>query len=145
MPTTGVMERSKVGPEELAAELATHAFNPCVGHVLVSEAAGKRVWTIHLKPGERLPLHRHVLNYFWTAVTAGRAVSHINGAEPVVNEYQAGDTRHLGFRRGEFMIHDLENVGDTDMIFVTVEFLDSENEPLPLPQNVRRHRALGEG
>jgi quercetin dioxygenase-like cupin family protein len=145
MPATSMMERSKAGPEELAAELASHAFNPCVGSVLVSEAAGKRVWTIHLKPGERLPFHRHVLNYFWTAVTAGRAVSHINGGEAVVNDYQAGDTRHLTFRRGEFMIHDLENVGDTDMVFVTVEFFESENQPLPLPHNVRRHRALSEG
>ncbi len=139
------IERSEPLSEELSREFARNEFNPCVGHILVSEAAGKRVWTIHLKPGERLGFHRHVLNYFWTAVTAGKAVSHINGGAPVANDYQAGDTRHLTFRRGEFMIHDLENVGDTDMVFVTVEFLDSENQPLPLPRDVRRHRALPEG
>ena len=35
---------------------------------------------------------------------------------------------------GEFKVHDLENIGDTDLTFVTVEFLDSPNKPLPIPQ-----------
>jgi len=30
------------------------------------------VWTIRLKPGERIGFHRHVLDYFWTCVTGGR-------------------------------------------------------------------------
>ena len=30
------------------------------------------------------------------------------------------------------MIHDLENIGSEDIVFTTVEFLDSANEPLPL-------------
>jgi hypothetical protein len=34
------------------------------------------------------------------------------------------------------MIHDLENIGDTDMVFTTVEFLDSANAPLDLPADV---------
>ena len=40
------------------------------------------------------------------------------------------------FAAGEFMIHDLENIGDTDMVFTTVEFLDSANAPLDLPADV---------
>ena len=35
------------------------------------------------------------------------------------------------------MIHDLENTGTADIVFTTVEFLDSANEPLPLPGTVR--------
>ncbi len=31
------------------------------------------------------------------------------------------------------MTHDLENVGTTELLFITVEFLDSENSPLQLP------------
>jgi hypothetical protein len=30
------------------------------------------------------------------------------------------------------MMHDLENVGTTELLFVTVEFLDNENPPLEL-------------
>jgi hypothetical protein len=35
------------------------------------------------------------------------------------------------------MIHDLENVGETDLLFTTVEFLDSPNAPLPLHSHER--------
>jgi hypothetical protein len=34
-------------------------------------------------------------------------------------------------------VHDLENVGDSELIFCTVEFLDSANKPLPIPDKVR--------
>jgi hypothetical protein len=35
------------------------------------------------------------------------------------------------------MVHDLENIGHTELVFTTVEFLDSANAPLELPANVR--------
>jgi beta-alanine degradation protein BauB len=38
-------------------------------------------------------------------------------------------------------VHDLENIGDGEMIFMTVEFLDSVNKPLSLPEKVRRAAA----
>jgi hypothetical protein len=44
--------------------------------------------------------------------------------------YRQGDTRHPEFGPGEFMMHDLENIGDTTLAFTTVEFLDSANPPL---------------
>jgi hypothetical protein len=38
------------------------------------------------------------------------------------------------------MIHDLENVGATELLFLTVEFLDSENPPLePKRENSASH------
>ena len=46
--------------------------------------------------------------------------------------YAAGDTRHFVYGRGEYKIHDLENVGNTDLWFTTVEFLDGANEPLEI-------------
>lgn len=123
--------------EALGAELARNAFNPCVGTVLLSQSERARVWFIRLEPGERIGFHRHVLDYFWTALTAGRAVSHINGGPPTEAHYQAGQTRHLSFGPGEFMLHDLHNVGDTPLLFVTVEHLESANPPLPLPDSVK--------
>jgi hypothetical protein len=39
---------------------------------------------------------------------------------------------------GEFKVHDLENLGDQDMIFMTVESIEgSANKPLPIPDTVR--------
>jgi hypothetical protein len=38
-------------------------------------------------------------------------------------------------------VHDLENIGDGEMVFMTVEFLDSSNAPLALPKEIRRSAA----
>ena len=51
--------------------------------------------------------------------------------------YEPGETRHETYGAGEFKVHDLENLGDQDMVFMTVEFKDSANKPLPLPSHVR--------
>jgi hypothetical protein len=44
-------------------ELFRNQLNGVVGQWLASEDQHLRVWHIKLKPGERLPFHRHVLNY----------------------------------------------------------------------------------
>jgi predicted anti-sigma-YlaC factor YlaD len=93
-----------------------------VGNELLSETDRVRVWAIALKPGHRLGFHTHVLDYFWTSVTGGHGRSHFSDG-------RVSDT-------AEFMVHDLENIGDTELLFTTVEFLDSPNAPLEL----RRHR-----
>ena len=116
----------------LRQELAAAGSNGGVGQQLVSETERVRVWRIALKPGERLGFHKHVLDYFWTAVTAGRGRAHHHSGSVSERDYQAGDTNHLSFGPGEFMIHDLENIGATDLLFTTVEFLDSRNRPLPI-------------
>ena len=43
---------------------------------------------------------------------------------------------------GEFKVHDLENLGDKEMVFMTIEFLNSANKPLALPEQVRSRRGL---
>ncbi|HTU25491.1 MAG TPA: hypothetical protein VMF30_08845 [Pirellulales bacterium] len=120
-------------PAELQAELARNAFNGRVGSRLVSETDRVRVWQIHLAPGERLPFHRHVLHYFWTVLTPGAAQSRYADGRIEQVRYEGGETKHLYFAAGEFMIHDLENIGPTPLVYVTVEFLDSPNPPLDLP------------
>ena len=120
----------------LQAEFERNAFNPCVGQILLSESERARIWYMRLEPGERIGFHRHVLDYFWTALSAGQAISHVNGGEPKASSYYAGQTSHMRFGAGEFMVHDLHNIGDTPLVFVTVEHLESANPPLPLPAGV---------
>lgn len=112
--------------------------NPCVGTELLSETDTVRVWIIRLQPGERVGFHRHVLNYFWTAVTGGRGRQHVNDGSTVEYGYEPGETRHESYGPGEYKVHDLENLGDEEMVFMTVEFLDSANQPMALPESVRR-------
>lgn len=125
-------------PPDLQSEFREHQLSGCVGHVLVSESERVRVWSLCLQPGERLPFHRHVLDYFWTATTAGKARSRYGDGRISEPEYQAGDTMHFTFASGEFMVHDLENIGSKELCFTTVEFLDSANAPLEVPSAVRR-------
>lgn len=127
-------------PAELKAEFEQEAKNPnpCVGTRLLSEDKRCRVWMIELKPGERVGFHRHVLDYFWTAVTASRGRQHLMDGSTVEYSYAPGETRHESYGPGQYKVHDLENIGDTTMIFMTVEFLESANKPMPLPAEVRR-------
>ena len=75
----------------------------------MSESERVRVWTIRLKPGERFGFHRHVLDYFWTAVSGGRGRQHLMDGSTVEYTYQPGETRHETYGPGEFKVHDLEN------------------------------------
>ncbi len=118
-------------------EYREHTGDGRVGNALISETNRVRVWAIVLKPGERLGFHTHVLDYFWTSVTAGRGRSHFNDGRVEEIVYKPGDIKQLTFREGEFMVHDLENVGGTDLLFTTVEFLDSANAPLTLRSHTR--------
>jgi len=127
---------SAVSEAQLKAERIAATRNGCVGTKLLSQTDRVRVWTILLQPGERLGYHTHVLDYFWTAVTAGRGFSRYgDGTEKQVT-YEAGDIQHLTFGPGQSMMHDLTNTGDAPLIFTTVEFLASANNPLPLPPEV---------
>jgi len=126
-------------PPAIAAEFERERQNnnPCVGTTLLSESERVRVWIIRLTPGERIGFHRHVLDYFWTSVTGGRGRQHVHDGSTVEYTYQPGETRHETYGLGELKVHDLENLGDKEMVFMTIEFLQSANKPLPLPDNIR--------
>ena len=113
-------------------EIKSASANGRVGSRLLSDGGTARIWEVRLKPGQRLPFHHHVLNYFWTNLSPGRSRSRTADGLTRQVEYCRGDTKHLQYGKGEGMIHDLENVGDTELLFVTVEFLDSDNPPLEL-------------
>jgi quercetin dioxygenase-like cupin family protein len=117
---------------ELRAEFEAHAHDGEVGSRLLSENDRVRVWEIRLAPGERWHAHRHVLDYFWTAVNAGRSRQHTSDGTTREVSYRAGETRHFTFAAGQYLVHDIENAGDTELVFTTVEHLDSANAPLPL-------------
>jgi quercetin dioxygenase-like cupin family protein len=119
-------------PQNLREEFIANRGNGRVGTKLVSETDKVRVWHLSLEPGERIEFHTHVLDYFWTAMTAGNALSRYGDGGIREVSYVVGDTQHHVYGPGEFMVHDLENVGDTTLVFATVEFLGSANEPLKL-------------
>lgn len=62
----------------------------------------------------------------------GRAKSHAEDGTVVEAVYSPGETRQFVYGKGEYKVHDLENVGEGDLWFTTVEFLDSANEALQI-------------
>ncbi len=128
---------------DIASEFEHEAKNPnpCVGSTLLSENERTRVWIIRLAPGERIGFHRHVLDYFWTSVSGGRARQHVHDGTIVEYTYVPGETRHETYDAGAFKVHDLQNLSDREMVFMTVEFKDSANKPMALPEGVRPQAA----
>ena len=127
-------------PAPVQEDFNRQVGNACVGQTLVLENERTRIWHLRLGPGERFSFHTHVLDYFWTCISGGRARSHVaNGSTFSITEYDlvAGSTKYTQYPNGAFKVHDLENTGDTELVFATVEFLDSANSPLQVPPSVR--------
>jgi mannose-6-phosphate isomerase-like protein (cupin superfamily) len=125
-------------PDAIREDFIRNQLNPCVGTELLSENERVRVWRVQVAPGERLPFHRHVLDYFWCAITSGQARSHLQDGRIVDIPVTAGQVVHSRYGAGEYKLHDLVNTGTTELIFTTVEFLDSTNAALPVPATALR-------
>jgi quercetin dioxygenase-like cupin family protein len=119
-------------PDEIKEEFDENEYNGRVGTELLLENERVRVWEIRLEPGERLPVHRHVLDYFWVAVTPGHYLQRNEDGTTYEDPYDAGLTKFFTVDEGEYALHDLENVGDSEMVFTTVELKNSANDPLDL-------------
>ena len=124
-------------PKDVIEDMKANAYSGVVGSTLVSETDRVRVWHLRLPPGCRCPFHRHVNPYFWSAHTDGRARNYFSDGRIKDGEHYAGETRHFYYGPGDYMLHSLENIGDTELVFTTVEFLDGTNEPLPIPDELR--------
>jgi quercetin dioxygenase-like cupin family protein len=131
-PSGGVVASDFSGwPASLREEFKANTHNYQVGGKLLSETDRMKVWEIRLKPGERLPAHKHVLDYFWTVMTAGESEQHTDDGTTRRTSYQPGTTRHYTFGPGQYLMHDLNNVGSTELIFITVEQKRGPDDPGP--------------
>ncbi len=119
-----ILQEGTFDPAEFAVELAAAPTNLAVGTTLWFENHRLKVWEVSLQPGERGPFHAHTRNYFWTVVEGGRGLQRLSDGTTWVRDYQVGDTSYLEHTPETALIHDLENVGDTVLRFVTVELLD---------------------
>ena len=125
-------------PAELQAEFDQADHNGIVGSVLVSETDVVRVWHLQLAPGARCNFHKHVLHYFWSCHTHGKARGWYDDGRVQDVVHTPGETKHFKFAKGESFTHSVQNIGDTDLIFTTAEFIkDSPNDPLDIPDSIR--------
>jgi hypothetical protein len=113
--------RGTYAVEDFAQELAAAPANRQIGTSLWFENDHVRVFEIRLEPGQRGPFHVHEATYFWTVVAPGRGLQRFVDGTLVVRDYALGETRYLEHSPDDPLVHDLENVGDSTLRFVTVE------------------------
>jgi mannose-6-phosphate isomerase-like protein (cupin superfamily) len=118
------IEQGTYDTADFEQELLAAPDNLDVGTTVWFENGRVRVWEILLEPGERGPFHSHTTNYFWTVVEAGRGLQRFDDGTFAVRDYEVGDTKFLEHTPQTALVHDLENVGDTTLRFVTVELFD---------------------
>ncbi|GIU93122.1 MAG: hypothetical protein KatS3mg011_2028 [Acidimicrobiia bacterium] len=117
------VSQGRFDPADFAEELAVAHTNLAVGTTLWFENDRVRVWEVRLEPGERGPFHAHTRDYFWTVVDPGIGLQRFADGTYVVREYRLGETKFLEHSPDAPLVHDLENVGDTLLRFVTVELM----------------------
>lgn len=120
---TEIVEEGAYDRAAFVDELAAAPSNHDVGTTLWFENERIRVWEILLQPGERGAFHSHVTNYFWTVVGGSRGLQRFADGTFIVRDYLVGETKYLEHTPETALIHDLENVGDSPLRFVTVELL----------------------
>ena len=131
-------EGFKDWPEEIMQEFKDNEMSGAIGQNLVFENASVRVWHMALEPGERMPVHRHNQTYFWTALEGGRFLQRTYDGTTYESEFPDGETHFYEVGRGEFALHNLENVGKKRMSFVAVELKkEAHNDPLPVQRGVQ--------
>lgn len=110
-------------PSSYLKQLEDYSRNTDVGEELIFENENIRIWSIHLLPGQRLPFHTHIHDYNWTCLTSGTAISRYATGRMVKLRYQKGDISYYPASEKGAFTHDLENTGDTELKFITVEYL----------------------
>lgn len=110
-----------------AEHIAKGRNNTNIGTQMVLETNTMRVWHMRLAPGDIMPAHKHAHPYFWSTVTDGEAIAEYDDGRVTSISYQSGDTQYFSDLSAENgFVHNLINTGETELIFVTVEFLTKE-------------------
>ena len=117
---TGMEVRDTFDPADYAAELERAPENRMLGTSLWFENDHIKVFEISLEPGERGPFHIHDQTYFWTVIEPGRGLQRFPDGSVITRDYALGETKYLEHSPDDALIHDLENVGDSRLRFVTV-------------------------
>lgn len=104
-------------------QLQINATSTTIGQKIVFENNDFRIWSIELQANQSLPFHKHQFPYVWTAASNGKALSYYNDGTIKEMEYTKGDTVYFEELNAEnYFIHNLINIGETTLLFTTIEF-----------------------
>lgn len=108
---------------KLKSAIAKNTENTNIGEQLLLEIENFKVWSIHLPIGESLPFHKHNKPYFYTVKNKGKSRSFYADGTITETEYKKDDIKYFNHLNiNNYFIHNLENIGNTTLVFTTVEF-----------------------
>ncbi|MDB4297365.1 hypothetical protein N9901_01280 [Flavobacteriaceae bacterium] len=97
--------------------------NTCVGEKLLLETTTFKVWSIYLAPGKTLAFHKHNKPYFYTIKNDGKSRSFYEDGSITETYYKKDAIKYFSnLNKENYFIHNLENIGNTTLIFTTTEF-----------------------
>jgi hypothetical protein len=109
--------------DDLKKSINNSPENTSVGEHLLLETDKFKVWSIHLPKGKFLPFHKHSKSYFYTIKNKGKSRSFYADGTITETEYEKDDIKYFNdISEDNYFIHNLENIGNTTLIFTTVEF-----------------------
>lgn len=106
-------------------EIEAATSNFAIGTSLLFENEQVRVWDISLPPGEGLAFHCHRTTYYFVTITPGRSLTILPNGETWTWEHPEGEVQFIPIGSDECVIHNLKNVGNTNLRFSTVELLST--------------------
>jgi len=117
--------------DKYVKELHMTEFNESLGNLLLFEDETIRLWNLRLGAGERIPFLRHNKNYSWISETNAVLKSRFGNGRISLIRINEGDTEYFE-NSGKNFINDLENLGDTPVIFKVLEYKQKFHDLLPI-------------
>ncbi|GMN12073.1 hypothetical protein MTsPCn9_08940 [Croceitalea sp. MTPC9] len=112
-------------------ELRLLEFKETLGSMLLFEDDSIKLWNLKLEKGERMPFLKHNKDYSWISETDALLKSRFGNGKIALIRVEKGDTKyHENF--GKSRINDLENVGETPVIFKVLEYKDRFHDMHPM-------------
>ena len=103
-------------------ELKENRISDALGHHLIFENDGMVLWSIVLKPGERLPFAKHNKYFSWVCRQGGMAISRNANGSIEMLKFEAGDAGINDRSEKTGYIRDLQNIGDNTLELKLIEF-----------------------
>ncbi|MFK7814302.1 MAG: hypothetical protein AB8B59_17520 [Maribacter sp.] len=112
-------------------ELHSLEFKETMGNMLLFEDDSIKLWNLKLDKGERMPFLRHNKDYSWISETDSLLKSRFGNGRISLIRVTKGETKYLE-NAGKNYINDLENIGDTPVVFKILEYKDAFHDMHPM-------------
>lgn len=112
-------------------ELNSLEFKETMGNMLLFEDDSIKLWNLKLDKGERMPFLRHNKDYSWISETDALLKSRFGNGRISLIRVVKGETKYLENANKEY-INDLENIGDSLVVFKILEYKDAFHDIHPM-------------